>query len=930
MFIMAQTDRLPDASALIGISIDQAYDALLTSKDGLSDEEVRKRQSQYGRNDIVRDRPFSWAGRLKHTLLDPFSALLVFAGSLALLSGITELAAVVFAIVLVNAALSVVQEWRGERAMEALRRWVPQSAMVIRDGTLRRIDVDGIVPGDVVQLELGERIPADARLVEANDMWTDNAPLTGESAPQSRRAAPAERGTRPGESPNLVFMGTSVTSGSGVAIVYATGMSTRFGQIARLTHEAAPSASPLEKEIERTARYDFVIAIAVGLAFFAAGTLFLHLNAVGAALLMIGVMVAFVPEGLQLTISTALAVSLVEMARNKVLVKKLAAVQTLGSVTVICTDKTGTITRGVMTVGEIWVDGTKVSVSGIGPGTMGRAMVDGRDVTSDMAPDLQWTLKLGALCNNAKLVPPTEPSGEWNVLGDPTDSALLMAAKKLGLDPEAILKGNPRTAVLPFDPARRTMITLHDDGGGTLICMKGALDVVLKQCSSRLSNGRTEPLNNDPRSVVQKEEGSLTDLGLRVIALAFKRVPYRTTDMSMAESGLTFAGLVGMRDPPRPEVREALRQADRAGVRTIIVTGDHASTALEIAREVEMVDDDVAIVTGEQLDELDDARLSETLDKPQLIFARTSPAQKRRIVLALKAKSEVVAVTGDGANDAPSLKEADIGVAMGVSGTDVAREAADIVLLDDSYASIIRSIRLGRGIYDNIRKFVVYVFTHNWAELVPYLVYGLLAIPLPLLAVQILAIDLIIDVPPSLALSREPPEEGVMDRPPRSRTQRLFDIDFLTRSVVIGVVIAAVALAGCLLTWSGGGWQWGMQLPADGLVYRRGTTMAFAAIVVAQMANLLGSRTLDTSILRMDWTSNKWIWAGLAWMIGSLLLMVYYPPLQSVFGTAGLSLPDWGILVAGAMAVLVANEVMKYFLRRRSMRRSAPEGPPRR
>lgn len=336
-----------------------------------------------------------------------------------------------------------------------------------------------------------------------------------------------------------------------------------------------------------------------------------------------------------------------------------------------------------------------------------------------------------------------------------------------------------------------------------------------------------------------------------------------------------------------------------------------------------MVDDDIMVITGEQLDELDDAQLSEDLDRSPLIFARTFPAQKQRIVSILKAKKEVVAVTGDGANDAPSLKAADIGVAMGVSGTDVAREAADIILLDDSYASIIRSIKLGRGIYDNIRKFIVYVFTHNWAELIPYLVYGLLAIPLPLLAVQILAIDLIIDVPPSLALSREPPEPGVMDRPPRSSMQRLFDLDFLTRSVVIGAVIAAIALVSCMLTWSNGGWQLGTQLPVDSLVYREGTTMAFAAIVVAQMANLLGSRTLDTSILQMDWTSNRWIWVGLAWMIGSLLLMVYWPPLQSVFGTASLSLPDWGILVAGAMVVLVVNEVMKYFLRRRSVRHSA-------
>lgn len=923
---MDRTDRQPVGwEDLIHTPSEQVYAALLSDNKGLTEGEARQRQQRYGRNDIVRDKPFSWPKRIEHVLLDPFSALLVFAGALAFLIGVPELAVVMFIIVVVNAALSVVQEWRGEKAMEVLSRWVPESARVVRDGTLRKIDATELVPGDVIRLELGDRVPADARLVEANEMWTNNVPLTGESAPQSRRASPADKRVAPMESPNLVFMSTSVTGGSGVAVIFATGMATKFGQIARLTQDVAPSPSPLQKEIDRAARYDLMIAIGVGLAFFAVGTLFLHLEVLSAALLMIGVMVACVPEGLQLTISTALAVSLVEMARNNVLVKKLAAVQTLGSVTVICTDKTGTITKGEMTASTMWVDRTAIDVSDLWFGDEGQAMIGGVNISPGAIPDMEWTLQLGALCNNGKLVPPTGPGKAWEVLGDPTDAALLVAAKEHGVDPEEVQRAYPRTAVLPFDPTRMMMATLHDHDNGTVICVKGALVPVLRRCGSYLSEGRAVPLNENKKAI-EDEEASLTKQGLRVLALAYKIVPERTSDLAAAESGLTFAGLIGMKDPPRPEVREALQQAKRAGVRTIIVTGDHARTASAVAREVGLFDGEGMIITGEELEALDDGKLSDALDAPQLIFARVSPAQKQRIVSAVKAKNEVVAVTGDGANDAPSLKEADIGVAMGVSGTDVAREAADIVLLDDSYASIIRSVKLGRGVYDNVRKFVVYVFTHNWAELIPYLLYGLLAIPLPLLAVQILAIDLIIDVPPSLALSREPPEEGVMDRPPRSKRQRLFDRDFLVRSVVIGSIIAVVALAGCVLVWSEGGWEFGMQLPNDSMVYREGTTMAFAGIVVAQMANLLGSRTLDTSILRMNWTSNRWIWVGLAWMVVSLLLMVYYPPLQEVFGTAGLDLAQWAILGGGAVAVLAVDELMKYLLRRQSVRRSAQDG----
>ncbi len=914
--------KVPDHSvnyeALVRSPAEQVYEVLSSSKNGLTAEEAAKRLQAVGRNRIGKERRSPIPTRALHTLKDPFTLLLVFAGLLAVYSGITELAAVIFIIVLLNTFLSIFQEWRAGKAMETLQNWVPGSTKVIRGGVLQQVSVEEIVPGDLVQLEEGDRVPADARLVEAYGLWVNNVPLTGESVPRPRNPSPFIKDASPLESPNLIFMGTTVVGGRCNAVVYATGMNTRFGEIAVLTSTVKPSPSPLQKEISRAAKFDFIIAIAVGLSFFAVGTAFLHLGPSSSALLMIGVMVACVPEGLQLTISTALAVSLLEMAKKNVLVKKLSAVQTLGSVTVICTDKTGTITKGEMTVSEIWVDGRTIDIAGVGFAPIGRATVDGKELIISEFSDLPLLVELGVLCNNAKLLPPKDDKKGWTILGDPTEGSLLVAAMKLGFDPTSIIEKKPRTGLIPFDSTTKRMATFHRVGDGALVCVKGSPGTVLPLCSGTLTDGKLGPLDERQREEIHAREDDLSNRGLRIMAIAYRSAPGPFPGEEASVRDLIFVGLVGLKDPPRSEVKESVRLARRAGIRTVIVTGDYGLTAAAIAKEVRIVQgESYRIISGEDLGKMDEGALSRTLDEPQLIFARVTPPQKMRIVRAFKARGEVVAVTGDGANDAPSLREADIGVAMGASGTDVAREAADMILLDDSYASIVRSVEQGRGVYDNVRKFIVYVFSHNWAELVPYLIYGLLAIPLPLLAVQILAIDLIIDVPPSLALSREPPEPEVMDKPPRSKSERLFNVDFLVRSVVIGLVIAAGAMIGCLAVWSSGGWQLGLQLPADSMLYRQGTTMVFAGIVVAQMANLLGSRMLDQSILRMRWTTNKWIWISLAWMVVTVLAIVYLPPLQEIFGTASLDGMQWLALALLAGAVLLTDELLKAAIRKR-------------
>ena len=592
--------------------------------------------------------------------------------------------------------------------------------------------------------------------------------------------------------------------------------------------------------------------------------------------------------------------------------------QTLGSVTVICTDKTGTITKGEMTVNKIWVSDYVVDVSGLGYKPEGDFTVNGQPLQEGQAGSLEKLLEIAALCNGAKLDPPSDRNKNWSVIGDPTDGALLVATLKSSVNIQDALAEKPMIHVLPFSFERKRMATVHSSSGDIYIYSKGAPRNILDICTKVLVDGKVEELNEEKMSWIESRIREFANEGLRVIAVAYKKMPKALYSKDVdVESDLIFVGLAAMRDPPRMEIKDAVSKAKQAGVKTVIITGDYGPTAEAIAKEVGIVDRDFCqVIRGVDLDDLSDQAVIDEVRKGNVIFARVAPEQKLRIVKALKSSGEIVAVTGDGANDAPSLKEADIGVAMGASGTDVAREAADIVLLDDSFASIVKAIELGRAIYENIRKFIVYVFSHNWAELIPFILYAVLGIPLPLLVTQVLAIDLVIDVIPSLALSREPPEAGIMQEPPRSIKERLFNRKVLIRSVFIGVIIAAGAMYGCLSAWMAGGWHFGMTLAADSSLYAKGVTMTFAGIVVAQAGNVLACRTSKQSIFRTSIKTNKWIIFGIAAQIGILALLVYVPLLQHVFTTAPLNLSDWAFLISLALIVVFAKEIRKFFSRK--------------
>ena len=903
------------------LSAEEIFGFLDTSPKGLTSEEAKNRLAKQGPNMLVEKKRASATYRFVANLRDLFSVLLLFAALLAAIGEMWQLSLIIIGVVIINAVFGLFQEWRAEKAIETLRGWMPEYAKVIRDGELKKILVRELVPGDVIDLEEGDRVPADARLIEVFELWTNNVPLTGESEPQPRTNEPTEVADSTFlDAPNLVFMSTSVARGRGRAVVFATGMRTMFGKIAGLTQEISEELSPLQKEIAYTAKYDFILAVAVGGIFFTIGLIWLHLTFLSSILFMIGVMVACVPEGLQVTVSSALAINVLKMVKRNVLVKRLSAVQTLGSVTVICTDKTGTITRGEMTVTKICVGSRVIQVSGIGYSPIGDFTSGGRILERDEVSGLEKLLEISALCNSAKVEPPSDRNRSWSVIGDPTDGALLIAALKYGLNTQNTLATKPIIRMIPFDSTQKRMTTIHKSDGRTLVYTKGAPRSVLSICTKISLNGKTQKLTMNHLQSVEQKLHEFASEGLRVIAVAYKEIPEAIPITNGdVENNMIFVGLTAMRDPPRVEVKDAVTQAKQAGIKVVIITGDYGPTAQAIAEEVGITNAGKSrVIRGVDLESMSDQQIIEEAKRGEVIFARVSPEQKLRIVTVLKHSSEVVAVTGDGANDAPSLKEADIGIAMGVTGTDVARDAADLVLLDDSFASIVHAVESGRAIYENIRKFIIYVFAHNWAELIPFILYVMLNIPLPLLVVQILAIDLGIDVIPSLALSREPPEVGIMQEPPRSVTERLFNRRVFLRSLYIGLIIAAGAMFGCLNAWFTGGWRFGLPLDSTSLVYVKGTTMTFAGIVVAQAGNVLACRTSKTSIFKTSLRSNKWIWLGIAAQISILSAIVYVPFLQSAFGTAVLEINDWLFLAMLAVVVVFAEEIRKFFTRRLS------------
>jgi Ca2+-transporting ATPase len=906
--------------AVTAASTDAVYASLGSSPQGLSQAETAARLARNGPNELAPKKRRALIVEFLANLYQVFALLLWVSAALAFASGSAELGWAIIVVILVNALFSFYQEYQAERAIEALRDMLPVHARVLRQGQEQSILARELVPGDVMLIEEGDRVSADARLVRAFDLRTIHATLTGESDPVPRSAEPSAPDVDIMDVANVVFAGTSVAHGRGIAVVFATGMATQFGRIAGLTQDIKEEPSALAREIQRVAYIIAVLAVGLGAVLFAVGVFAGGLSMQQSMVFAIGMITANVPEGLLPTVTLALAVAVRTLASQHALVRKLAGVETLGSTSVIVTDKTGTLTQNAMVVRVVAVGRDTLDVTGEGYGPTGALLRGGRPVAPTAAGQLALLTRAAACCNNARLLSPNGTRRAWDIVGDPTEAALLVVAAKAGGDLTAMQSQAPRIWEIPFDSARKRMTTVQREADGLVAYVKGSPSGVLDLCSWTLLDQQPVELTPDLRREWLERNDALARRALRMIAFAYRRLPADADerDAEVVERDLVFVGLCGMLDPPRPEVAEAIGRCRRAGIRVIMCTGDYGLTALAIAIQIGLVSGpDARIVSGADLETMDDEALAHQLEAPELLFARVAPEHKLRIARALQRRGEVVAMTGDGVNDAPALKQADIGVAMGITGTDVAKEAAQIVLADDNFATIVQAIELGRGVFQNIRKFIVYIFAHLGPEAVPFIFFALLPVPLALTALVILAIDLGTETLPALALGMEPPEPDLMQQPPRPRREPLVTMGMLVRAYVFfGLIEAALVMGAFFFVLARGGWRWGMPLGEADPLLHLARTVVFVGIVSTQVGTAFACRTERVSAFRVGLWSNRWLLVGIGLEIALTVALVYLPALQQFFQLEPMPFDLWLLVAPFGPLIFAADELRKWLVRR--------------
>jgi calcium-translocating P-type ATPase len=887
---------------------DRLLRRLKSSPEGLGSREAQRRLLQYGPNQLTRRGGRRWPRELARQFTHPLALLLVAAAGLAWIAGIIAVALAIVVVILINAAFAFIQETQAERAVEALAQFIPAQAKVVRDGQHQMIEARDLVPGDVLIIEEGDRISADARLLSGG-VEVDSSTLTGESMPVFRAADLLDHDVPILQARDIVFSGTTCTEGEARGLVFATGMHTELGRIAALSERVDIEESPLDAQVRRVAWLIALIAVLCGIAFIPVATLVAGLSLSAGVVFAVGLIVGNVPEGLLPVITLALAVGVRELVAQGAVVKRLSAVETLGSTTVICTDKTGTLTANRMAVKGLWTAGRPLDHSA--------AAVDGA------TPAARRLTAAISACNNAEL---DTPSGDT---GDPTEVALLQFARSNGTELEVEAREAQRRRHFHFDPVLKRMSTVDERDGRLWVDCKGAPEQVLPSCSTILAaDGHEQPLRAGERDAVKAALDAFALKGLRVLAVADRRldqdaaVPERR---ETAERELCFLGLVAMLDPPRPEVAEAVARCHEAGIRIVVITGDHPVTGAAIAREVGIGDTASPVITGEELERMSDSEIDRLLREGQeIVFARASPEAKLRIAEALQAEGEVVAMTGDGVNDAPALRRADIGVAMGRSGTDVAREASTMVLTDDNFATIVTAVQGGRRVYDNIRKFILYIFAHATPEVTPFLFFALSGgrIPLPLTVLQLLAFDVGTETLPALALGREPAEPGLMDRPPRPRSEGVIQPPMLLRAwLFLGLICACLQMAGFFFVLLNAGWHLGAptgQGSALHHAYVTATTMTFFGMIMGQIGTAFAARTDRASLRSVGVFSNRLLLWGIGFELVLAAVLIYAPPFQSLLATAALSPTDLLFALPFPFIVWGADEFRRYLIRSRS------------
>jgi P-type Ca2+ transporter type 2C len=926
---------------------------------GLSRAEAERRLEQYGPNRLKSAPETPWWKRL----LEQFENFLVIILLVATVISMVEWllqdpretalpyeAIVILLIVVLNALLGFFQESRAERSVRALMALAAPESTVVRDGERQRITADQIVPGDIIMVEAGDRIPADARLIEDANLHTDEAPLTGESMPVAKDTKPIEGDVGIGDQRNMLFSSTVATYGRGRAVVVATGMGTEVGRIAGLLEAAEKEPTPLQQELDRTGKRLSIIMLGICAVVFATGLLstpVINLNTILSLFLFaVALAVAAIPEALPAIVTVGLSLGVRRMAAANAIVRKLPAVETLGAATVICSDKTGTLTRNEMTVRAIATAAELVDVDGSGYIPEGNFTVKGAPLAeaSPVRESVAQTLRAAALANDAAL---TNSEGRWRVQGDPTEGALIVAARKFGVA-EGDLARFPRIAEIPFTSERKRHTTVHLDRNNPAelrVFVKGAPEVLLASTHYLWEDGKVVAIGDDRRADLSRRNDALAGQALRTLAIATRTVPAAALGLrpgaeiphdielpDSIEDDLVLLGLVGMIDPPRAEAKLAVATAKHAHIRSVMITGDHPATAEAIARELEIFEPGSRLVTGTELRKMEDAELDAIVEQVR-VFARVDPEHKLRIVGALQRKGHIVAMTGDGINDAPALKTANIGVAMGITGTDVSKEAADMVLTDDNFASIVKAIEEGRGIYDNIRKYLVYLLSSNAGELLTMFAgvmfagaLGLVSAEpglfLPLLAAQLLWINLITDGPPALALGIDPKDPDVMERAPRSRGTGVLTAQDWWRLAAIGFVMMVGTIAVLDAYYPGGLFTLFAQGSGPNVADEaHARTMAFTTLMMFQLFNVYNCRSTWRSAFS-GFFENKWLMAAVALSLFMHVLVIYVPFLQTAFHTVPLSARDWAIATGVAATLLVGMELVKVVLRME--RRAAP------
>ncbi len=911
------------------LTVEKTVEALETDRTGLSLDEAERRLEAYGPNEIERAEEVSALAILWAQVKNPLVYVLLAAAAISLVAGKTADAIVIGVVIVVNSLIGFFQEYRAETALEALKAQAAPEAEVVRDCpdvgecVEMRVPTTEIVPGDLILLDAGSKVPADARIIEAVNLEVDEAMLTGESVAVRKTVDPLENGDLPlGERTNLAYGGTIVTNGRGRALVYATGSRTEMGKIATLIQETKKAESPLQQQTRALSKVLGYLALSVAVLTVLLG-LWRNLPFQEIFLFALASAVSSIPEGLPAVMSITLAVGVNRMAKRNAIIRRLPAVDTLGAATVICTDKTGTLTTNQMTVQQIVAGGKTIHVTGVGFAPEGRFERDGERFDPTGGPDVRKALQIGALCNNARLVRHEEEDGyTWEIRGDPTEGALVVAAAKAGYQKQMLESQMPRVDELPFSSETKFMATFHRAQEGRIwVYVKGAPETILERSPQIHENGKPRELTEEDEAHILEENHRMASEALRVLAVAYQLIEPEEIDAFKEaleyghEADLVFVGLVGMMDPPRAEVPEAVARCKRAGIRVIMATGDHKVTGAAIARDVGILDDDGSgengsVLTGPDLRRMDDDELDAVIEDTS-VFARVAPEHKHRIVESLQRQGHVVAMTGDGVNDAPALQAAQIGVAMGITGTDVTKETAEMVLTDDNFASIVNAVEEGRVVFHNVRKVVKFLLATNIGEdltllasLVLFASKGLIITP-----VQILWVNLVTDGILDITLAMEPKEGDVMQEPPRKP-----DAGIINRAMVQNIVFVALFMAAGTL------WMFSRVDRGDDLV--RAQTIAFTTLAMFQVFNSLNCRSRTLSVFQLGFFRNRYLMAAIVASIALQLFAEHVPFMQTALGTVPLGWGDWGLILLVSSSIFVADEVRKLIRRRRGTPRT--------